>query len=91
MLGLTQALSQTDCTTLFLSEVVDGQRPEPLMPLAYIVPGVIVLYYNRKGGIMIRGIQVLKMRGAKHSVEIHHMAITDSGIVVHPEERCEIS
>jgi len=88
MLGLIQALTLTNCTSVLLSEAFGGAENSQIEWV--IVPGVVVLYYTRKGEVMVRAIQVLKMRGLKHSEEIHHMEITSNGIVVHPEERAEI-
>ncbi len=89
LLGLIQVLSSLDCTTLLLSESTRGPYDEPTLEWI-LVPGVIVLYYTRKGSSMVRAIQVRKMRGLKHSPDIFHMEIGNHGIVVHPEERAEL-
>jgi len=89
LLGLIQVLSSLDCTTLMLSESMRGPYDEPTLEWV-LVPGVIVLYYTRKGSSMVRAIQVRKLRGLKHSQDIFHMEIGSNGIVVHPEERAEL-
>lgn len=82
LLGLIQVLSSLDCITILLSESKDKD--------AYIervlVPAVIMMYYDKKGARMVRGIQIWKLRGVKHSSDIHHMNIGDEGIVIHPAE-----
>jgi circadian clock protein KaiC len=88
LLGLIQMLSNLDCSSLLLTET-SGEINEANLERA-LVQGVIVLYYARKGSSMARAIQVLKLRGHKHSSDIYHMEITDRGIMVHPEERIEI-
>lgn len=88
LLGLTQVLGSLDCTTLLLSES-KGEHDEGYLERA-LVPGVIVLYYTRKGSTMIRAIQVLKLRGSKHSSDIYHMEIGERGITIHPEERADL-
>ena len=88
LLGLIQVLSSRDCTTLLLTEG-KGELNEALIERA-VAQGVIVMYFARKGSSMARAIQVLKMRGNKHSLDIYHMEISDKGIIVHPEERLEI-
>jgi circadian clock protein KaiC len=88
LLGLIQMLSNLDCSSLLLTES-RGDLDEALLERA-LVQGVIVIYYVRKGSSMARAIQVLKLRGHKHSLDIYLMEISDKGIIVHPEERIEI-
>lgn len=87
ILGLVQALTRTGCTALMVSEGF-SERPKINLEVV-LVPGVILLHYAQKGEGMVRAVQVLKMRGLKHSEQLHHMEITDSGIAVHPTERVE--
>ena len=88
LLGLIQMLSDQDCSSLLLTES-RGDLDEAMLERA-LVQGVIVIYFVRKGSTMARAIQVLKLRGRKHSTDIYHMEISNKGIVVHPEERMEI-
>ncbi len=89
LLGFIQVLSNLDCTSLLLSEG-KGNSDKTLLERA-LVQGVISLYFAHKGSSMARAVQVLKLRGQKHSSDIYHMEISDNGIVVHPEERLDIS
>lgn len=52
----------------------------------FLADGVIVLYSIKRGSIRESGIEVLKLRGAKHQKEIVAMQITDAGIEVYPEQ-----
>ncbi len=88
LLGLVQVLSSQDCTSLLLAEG-RGELDETILERA-LVQGVIVLYYTRKGSSMARAIQVVKLRGQRHSSDIYHLEISDNGIVAHPEERIEL-
>ncbi|MDQ1279541.1 MAG: hypothetical protein QG670_803 [Thermoproteota archaeon] len=89
LLGLIQVLSSLDCTSLLITESqIESDNAQLERAL---VQGVVVLYYTRKGSSMARAIQVLKLRGNKHSSDIYLMEISNTGIVVHPEERIEIS
>lgn len=88
LLGLIQVLCSLDCASLLLSEA-KGEQGEDYLERV-LVPGVVVLYYTRKGSSMVRAVQVLKLRGFKHSSDIYHMEIGDQGIVIHPEERAEL-
>ncbi len=52
----------------------------------FLADGLIVLYNIERGNIRERAIEVLKMRGAKHQEKIVAMEITDSGMIVYPEQ-----
>jgi len=83
-LGLIQALSRIGCTTLLICEK-HGELETLLQE--FLAHGVTVLHYLRREGVMIRAFQILKIRGSKHSMQVHPMEITDKGIVIHPKER----
>ncbi|MGH9877450.1 MAG: RAD55 family ATPase, partial [Nitrososphaerales archaeon] len=80
LMGMVQALSNQDCTSLLISETVqeEGKTPTDW----YIAPGVIVLHYTRKGDTMERAVQVIKMRGTRHGEEIYPARITENGFTV---------
>ncbi len=84
VLGLIQALSKLQCTSLLLVEELAAEYGLPI-ELA-VAPGAIVLRYERKGDVMTRSFQILKMRGVKHGLQCYHMEIEDNGITVFPEE-----
>ena len=88
LLGLIQVLCSLDCVSILLSENIGKEIDEPNLDWI-VVPGVIVLYYTRKGSSMIRAIQVRKLRGHKHSPDIYHIEIGSQGMEVHPEERAD--
>lgn len=83
-LGLIQALSRIGCTTLLVCEK-HGELETLLQE--FLAHGVTVLHYIRREGLMIRAFQILKMRGTKHSMQVHPMEISDKGIIIHPKER----
>jgi circadian clock protein KaiC len=88
-LGLIQALSRIGCTTLIICEKYgekEGEEKEVLLQ-EYLAHGVAVLHYIRREGLMIRAFQILKMRGTKHSMQVHPLEISDKGIIIHPKER----
>jgi len=83
-LGLIQALNRFGCTTLLVCEQY-GKKPALLQE--FLAHAVVVLHYIRREGLMIRAFQILKIRGNKHSMQVHPMEITDKGIIIHPKER----
>jgi circadian clock protein KaiC len=80
LMGMVQALSNQDCTSLLISETVQEEGKTPTE--WYIAPGVIVLHYTRKGDTMERAVQVIKMRGTRHGEEIYPARITETGFTV---------
>jgi circadian clock protein KaiC len=88
MLGFIQVLSSLDCASILLSEGINQTFSTQLEWV--LAPAVILLHFTRRGSAMVRAIQVLKLRGMKHSEEIYHMEIGDKGIKIHPEERAEL-
>ncbi|HLE34811.1 MAG TPA: ATPase domain-containing protein [Nitrososphaerales archaeon] len=80
LMGMVQALSNQDCTSLLISETVQEEGKTPTE--WYIAHGVIVLHYTRKGDTMERAVQVIKMRGTRHGEEIYPARITENGFTV---------
>lgn len=80
LMGMVQALSNQDCTSLLISESTQEEGKTPTE--WYIAPGVILLHYTRKGDTMERAIQVIKMRGTRHGEEIYPAKITEKGFTV---------
>lgn len=80
--GMIHALELENCTSLLISETGEVQK----IPLDwYVTSGIILLHHIRREDTMERNIQVLKMRGIKHSEQILPMRINDSGMqVMHP-------
>lgn len=54
----------------------------------FLTDGIIVFYYKskRRGG-RIRGVEIVKMRGAGHSQKAAFMRITSNGLRIFPEEK----
>jgi len=80
--GMAQALEASGCTSLLISEQIDTENP----PLEwYIASGIIMLHHIRKEDTMERAIQVIKLRGTKHSEQIFPIRLDEKGLhVLHP-------
>lgn len=75
------------CTSLILTEMPGGAEGISKFGVEeFLLQGVIVIYNTKKGSKRVRGLEVLKMRGRKHSDKICLMEMSDNGIVVYPEE-----
>jgi len=80
--GMVQALENFGVTSLILSEYSEKDK----IPLEwYVTSGIIQLRHTRKEDSMERTIQVTKMRGIKHSEQIHLIEIDSNGLhLQHP-------
>lgn len=80
--GMVQALENFGVTSLILSEYSESDE----IPLEWFVTsGIIQLRHTRKEDSMERTIQVTKMRGTKHSEQIHLIELDSEGLhLLHP-------
>jgi len=80
--GMVQALENFGVTSLILSEYSEKDKT----PLEWFVTsGIIQLRHTRKEDSMERTIQVTKMRGIKHSEQIHLIELDSNGLhLLHP-------
>ncbi len=80
--GMVQALENFGVTSLVLSEYSEKDK----IPLEWFVTsGIIQLRHTRKEDSMERTIQVTKMRGIKHSEQIHLIELDSDGLhLLHP-------
>jgi KaiC/GvpD/RAD55 family RecA-like ATPase len=85
---LTASITRTGCTLLLTSEIPAHHQGLGVFDIeAFLASGVIVLYNEKISDTSrSRSIEVLKLRGSKHSSRIHSMRITDEGIRVWPGE-----
>jgi circadian clock protein KaiC len=75
--GMVQALENFGVASLILSEHSENEE----IPLEWFVTsGIIQLYYTRVEDTMERAIQITKMRGIKHSEQIHPMELNSDGL-----------
>ena len=80
--GMVQALENFGVASLILSEHSEDEE----IPLEWFVTsGIIQLHHTRVEDTMERAIQITKMRGIKHSEQIHPMEMGPDGLVLrHP-------
>lgn len=80
--GLVYALEDQNCTSILLSE---SAMPEKTPDEWYVASGVVLIHHMRKGDTMERSIQVVKLRGIKHSDQIFPMKLNEFGMqILHP-------
>jgi len=80
--GMVQALENFGVTSLILSEHSENSQ----IPLEWFVTsGIVQLRHTQIEDTMERTIQVTKMRGVKHSEQIHPIQLDSDGIhLLHP-------
>ncbi len=74
-----RGLKTLGITTLIISEMYETLRYQPEH---FIAHGLIVFHHFMHEGSMIRGVQVLKMRGTKHEEDIREVVFTSRGLEV---------
>ncbi|MCK4483247.1 MAG: AAA family ATPase [Candidatus Thorarchaeota archaeon] len=85
---LTANITKTGVTLLLTSEIPEHHLGLGVFDVeAFLASGVLVLYNEKiSDTLRSRSIEVLKLRGSKHSSRIHPMRITDEGVRVFPGE-----
>ncbi len=77
--GMIQALENYGVTSLIISEFSES----PEIPLEWFVTsGIIQLRHTRTEDTMERSIQITKMRGIKHSEQIHPIVLGNDGLYI---------
>jgi len=80
--GMVYALEDQNCTSILLSE---SEMSENMPAEWYVTSGVVLIHHARKGDTMERSIQVIKLRGIKHSEQIFPMKLNEFGLqILHP-------
>jgi circadian clock protein KaiC len=85
---LAAIITRAGTTLLLTSEIPAQDSGLGVFDIeAFLASGVVVLYNEKISDTSrSRSIEVLKLRGSKHSSRIHSMRITDEGIRVWPGE-----
>ena len=84
---LVNALKQTGCTTLMLSEIPENTKQLSRYGVEeFVADGVIVLYYMGIGEGVFRNVQVRKMRRTAHKNGTFPVSIGPKGMKIEKEE-----
>ena len=84
---LFDLLHKWKCTSLLSSEGMIGEGPGQQGGMEYLADGVILLHHPRYQSSRYRAIEVLKMRGRKHSEKMCPFEFVDGeGIRIYPGE-----
>jgi KaiC/GvpD/RAD55 family RecA-like ATPase len=82
---LLSSLSNMECTTLFISEILPYQHRYSISGIEeFMLDGIIYLSDYESKNNLERTLQIIKMRGTRHSRVKNAMMITENGIVLTP-------
>lgn len=87
VLNFFDSLSGTGCTSIITSELRAAQLDRGFQPEEFLAQGVIVLHTIIHEGTLIKAIQIEKMRGIKHDLQLRPYRITERGIEVFPKDK----
>ena len=85
-LQLFELISKWGLTALITSQDEVPHEGTIIAALEFEVDGIILVYHVKKKAARIRAIEILKMRGTRHSEATIQCEITSEGIRVNPEE-----
>jgi circadian clock protein KaiC len=84
---LFELLRKWKCTTLLSAEGINTEKMRITTGMEYLSDGVILLHHPRYQSGRYRAIEILKMRGCKHSEKLcPYEFVEGEGIRVHPGE-----
>jgi len=82
-LALFDIIRKWDCTSLLtLEENPLHRKGGASTSIQFEADSIILIYFVRRKGERKRFLEILKMRGTKHSTAIHSLEITEKGFVV---------
>ncbi|MCX6777077.1 MAG: hypothetical protein NTY73_03880 [Candidatus Micrarchaeota archaeon] len=87
VLALFNRLRDWNCTSMIVSEIIlqFGSRRDEA-GVEFLSDGVLLLYYARQQDMKVRAMEILKMRGTKHSDKICPFKFGDKGMVIFPKD-----
>ncbi len=87
VLALFNRLREWHCTSMVVSEIIlqfGSRRGEA--GVEFLSDAVLLLYYARQQDMKVRALEILKMRGTKHSDKICPFKFGENGIIVFPKD-----
>ena len=85
-LQLFELISKWGLTAMLTSQDESPYEGTIIAALEFEVDGIILMYHVKKKATRVRALEILKMRGTRHSEATMHLEITSKGIRINPEE-----
>lgn len=90
-LALIALIDNWGCTAVLTSEETVIENDKTISAaLEFEVDSIILLYYNKVKGTRIRAMEILKMRGTKHTNKTFEFAINDNGMYINPKKTVDL-
>jgi len=86
MNDLIEAISETGCTSLIISDLKADTLVHEFSLEEYLCHGVIILRAVMSQNTIVRVIQIQKLRGTLHDTQLRPYKITERGIEIFPKE-----
>jgi KaiC/GvpD/RAD55 family RecA-like ATPase len=87
LLDLMQAIAETGCTSLLISELSESAADRKYQFEEFLAQGVIMMRKVLTGNRVVLVFQVEKMRGLSHDNQQRPYKIDKGGLVVYPKEK----
>ncbi|MDP2907229.1 MAG: gas vesicle protein GvpD [Nanoarchaeota archaeon] len=85
-LALFEMIDRWGCTAVMTSQDTSLRGIEVSSALEFEVDSIVILYHEKRKGVRIRGLEILKMRGTKVPNETYALKIDKNGLAVLPEK-----
>jgi circadian clock protein KaiC len=85
-LALFELIAKWGITAVLTAEDESAFEGNIISSLEFEVDGIILLYHVRKKGKRVRALEVIKMRGTRHSESTVQLDITKNGIQISPRD-----
>jgi len=82
-LSLIDMINNWGCTAVLTSQEESNNNMFVSASLEFEVDSIVILYNTKKNGERIRAMEILKMRGTKHTTRTFKFEITDNGFKLH--------
>lgn len=85
-LQLFDLIGKWGLTAMLTSQDESPSEGTIIAALEFEVDGIIFMYHVKKKATRVRALEILKMRGTRHSESTMHLDITSTGIKIHPQQ-----
>lgn len=86
-LALIDLINRWKCTAVLTSQEESGDNLFITAALEFEVDSIMILYNGKIDGERVRAMEILKMRGTKHTNKTFKIEINDSGISLSPNKK----
>jgi len=85
-LALFELINKWGCTAILTSQAQSRKFEPESDSLQFEADNIILLYHFKKHGHRIRGVEILKMRGTRHTNKTMGLEINNKGMTIKPGE-----